>query len=121
MQDPFSGGRSLARRVVQVQVLTGAAVAIAALAHSSGMALAVFWGAGSVAAGHGVFAWRQMAGVVGVSTLLRRFYAAAASKWLVLFTLFALGLTIAELPPLGLLGGLVCAQLAGALALMKFG
>lgn len=121
MQDPFSGGRFLARRVVQVQAIAGAAAALAALAHSPSMAIAVFWGAASVAAGYGVFAWRQMAGVVGVKTLLRRFYGAAALKWLVLFTLFALGLTVARLPPLGMLGGLVCAQLAGTLALLKFG
>jgi F0F1-type ATP synthase assembly protein I len=121
VQDPFAGGRTLARRVVQVQAAAGAVFALAALAHSPEMALAVLWGAASVAAGYAVFARAQMAGVAGVKTLLRRFYGAAAWKWLVLFTLFALGLAIARLPPLGLLGGLIGAQLAGTLALLKYG
>ena len=121
MHDPFAGGRLLATRVVQTQAAVGAVCALLALVHSPAMALAVLWGAASVAAGFAVFAWRQMAGVAGVSTLTRRFYGAAALKWLVLFTLFALGLTVLRLPPLGLLAGLICAQVAGTLALLKFG
>lgn len=121
MQDPFAGGRLLATRVVQVQMVVGALGALLGLLHSPAMALAVFWGAASVAAGQAVFATRQMAGVAGVRTLLRRFYGAAAWKWLVLFTLFALGLAIVSLPPLGLLAGLISAQLAGTLALLKYG
>ena len=121
MRDPFAGGRLLATRVVKSQAIAGALCALLALAHSPTMALAVLWGAASVAAGFGVFAWRQMIGVAGVSTLMRRFYGAAAWKWLVLFTLFVSGLTVAQLPPSGLLGGLICAQLAGTLALLKYG
>ena len=102
-------------------MVVGAIAALLGLVHSPAMAFAVFWGAASVAAGYGVFARRQMAGVAGVKTLLRRFYGAAAWKWLVLFALFALGLTIARLPPLGLLAGLIVAQLAGTLALLKYG
>ncbi len=121
MQDPFAGGRLLATRVVQVQMVVAALGALIGLVQSPAMALAVFWGAASVAAGQAVFARRQMAGVAGVKTLLRRFYGAAAWKWLVLFALFALGLTVLRLPPLGLLAGLISAQVAGTFALLKYG
>lgn len=53
--------------------------------------------------------------------LLRRFYGAAAWKWLVLFALFAIGLLLMRLPAGGLLGGLIAAQFAGTWALVRYG
>ena len=74
-----------------------------------------------MAAASMVFAWRQMQGVAGASVMLRRFYGAAAWKWLVFFTLFAIGLVVLHLPAGGLLAGLIAAQLAGTWALIRYG
>jgi hypothetical protein len=123
VHDPFAAGHLLARRVVQAQIVIGSLLAIAVCVASQQLllALAVFWGAGSVAAGHWMFARRQMQGVAAVPTMLRRFYRAAAWKWLVLFALFALGLVGLRLPAGGLLTGLIAAQMAGTWALLRYG
>lgn len=123
MQDPFAKGRLLARRVVQAQVLAGLLIAVPALVFTQSpmMAVAVFWGAVSVALAQIVFARRQLQGVAAVQTLLRRFYGAAAWKWLVFFALFALGLVVLHLPAGGLLTGLIAAQIAGTGALIRYG
>ena len=123
MQDPFAKGRLLARRVVQAQVLAGLLIAVPAslFAQSPMLAVAVLWGAASVAIAQGVFARRQLQGVAAVQTLLRRFYGAATWKWLVFFALFALGLVVLHLPAGGLLTGLIAAQIAGTGALIRYG
>jgi F0F1-type ATP synthase assembly protein I len=121
--DPFARGRQLARRVVQMQLLAGVVLAALAWAatRSPQLAAAVVWGAASLAVAQGVFARRQMQGVVAVQTMLRRFYGAAAWKWLVFFALFALGLVVLHLPAGGLLAGLIAAQIAGTGALIRYG
>lgn len=123
VHDPYVRGRLLARRMVQAQLLAG--VAIAALAWSAtgspAMAAGVLWGAASLAGAQAVFAWRQLQGVAAVPTMLRRFYGAAAWKWLVFFALFALGLVVLRLPAGGLLIGLIAAQIAGTGALIRYG
>lgn len=123
MHDPYAKGRRLAWRVVQAQLLVGVLLAGAAMLASLAFATATaaFWGAASVAVAQAVFAALQMRGVAGVDTLLRRFYGAAAWKWLVLFALFALGLVGLRLPAGGLLSGLIAAQLAGTWALVRYG
>lgn len=123
MQDPFAKGRLLARRVVLAQLMAALLIAALALAYTQSpmQAVAVFWGAASVAAAQVVFARRQMQGVAAVQTLLRRFYGAAAWKWLVFFALFALGLVVLHLPAGGLLTGLIAAQIAGTGALIRYG
>lgn len=123
VQDPYAKGRRLAWKVVQLQCWAGVLCA-AALWLTSGrldVGLGALWGAGSVAVAQAVFAWRQMQGVAAVSTLLRRFYGAAAWKWLVLFALFALGLVVLRWPAGGLLTGLIAAQIAGTLGLIRYG
>lgn len=123
VHDPYAKGRSLAWKVVQLQCWAGALFA-AALSLASGrmdLGLGALWGAGSVAAAQAAFAWRQMQGVAAVAKLLRRFYGAAAWKWLVLFALFALGLVVLRLPAGGLLAGLIAAQIAGTLGLIRYG
>jgi len=123
MRDPFANGRRLAWRVVQAQALAGLlAAALAAMTVRSPLVVgAVFWGAASVALAQMVFAQRQMQGVAAVQTMLRRFYGAAAWKWLVFFALFALGLVVLHLPAGGLLTGLIAAQIAGTGALIRYG
>lgn len=123
MRDPFAKGRWLAWRVVQAQALAGllAAALAAAFTQSPAVAFAVLWGAFSVALAQAVFARRQMQGVAAVQTMLRRFYGAAAWKWLVFFALFALGLVVLHLPAGGLLTGLIAAQIAGTGALIRYG
>ena len=122
MQSPFATGRRLATRVVQAQLVTGTVLALVALLTlGSAAAIAVFWGAVSIALAQAVFAFRQMQGLAAVTTMLRRFYGAAAWKWLVFFALFALGLVVLQLPAGGLLAGLIAAQIAGTWALIRYG
>lgn len=123
MRDPYAGGKRLAGHVALAHLWAAVLGAVIAAwwSQSLSVALAVAWGAGSVAAGSAVFAWRQMRGVAGVNTLLRRFYGAAAWKWLVLFSVFAFGLVVVRLPAGGLLAGLIGAQLAGTWALLRYG
>lgn len=123
MHDPYARGRLLARRVVQAQLLTGAVLAALAwvLTRTPEMAVGVAWGAASLALAQAVFARRQLQGVAAVATMLKRFYGAAAWKWLVFFALFALGLVVLRLPAGGLLTGLIAAQIAGTGALIRYG
>ncbi len=109
--------------MVQAQLLAG--VVVAGLVYTATgmpqMAVGVFWGAGSLAVSQLVFARRQLRGVAAVHTMLRRFYGAAAWKWLIFFALFALGLVVLRLPAGTLLGGLIAAQIAGTGALIRYG
>lgn len=109
--------------MVQAQLLAGAATAALGwfATGSPAMAFGVLWGAASLAGAQAVFAWRQLQGVAAVPTMLRRFYGAAAWKWLVFFALFALGLVVVRLPAGGLLVGLIAAQIAGTGALIRYG
>lgn len=123
MHDPFAKGRRLVWRVVQAQGFVGAVLALATWLAGGGAAatLAVAWGAYSVTLAQALAGTRQMQGVAAVDTMLRRFYGAAAWKWLVLFALFALGLIGLKLPAGGLLAGLIAAQIAGTWALLRYG
>lgn len=123
MHDPFAAGRLLARRVVQTQLWTGLLLAALVLAASQDaqLAAAVAWGTVAVASAHAMFARRQLQGMATVQTLLRRFYSAAAWKWLVVFALFMLGLTLLRLPAGGLITGFIAAQIAGTWALLRYG
>ncbi len=85
------------------------------------LAAAVVWGSAAVAAAHAMFARRQLQGMATVQTMLRRFYSAAAWKWLVVFALFMLGLTLLRLPAGGLITGFIAAQMAGTWALLRYG
>lgn len=92
-----------------------------AVSQDGALAAAVAWGAGAVAAAHAMFARRQLRGMATVQTMLRRFYSAAAWKWLVVFALFMLGLTLLRLPAGGLITGFIAAQMAGTWALLRYG
>jgi hypothetical protein len=109
--------------MVQVQLLTGAVLAALAwgVTRTPEMAVGVAWGAASLAFAQALFARRQLQGVAAVATMLKRFYGAAAWKWLVFFALFALGLVVLRLPAGGLLTGLIAAQIAGTGALIRYG
>lgn len=122
MHDPFAGGRCLARQMLRAQALaTVLAVSVAlVMSGSSLVAAGVVWGGVAVMAGAWVFARRQMARVASATTLLRRFYGAAAWKWLVLFALYALGFVVLGLPAVAILSGLLAAQAAGTWALIRY-
>lgn len=121
--DPFAGGRRLAWRVLQTQSICTAVAALLAVAlgHPLAVCLAVLWGGLAVVLGQAVFAWRQFAGLAPAASLLRRFFGAAALKWLLLFAVFGTGLVVLALPAGGLLVGLITAQLAGMWALLRYG
>jgi len=108
---------------VQTQLWTGLLLAALVLAASQDaqLAAAVAWGTVAVASAHAMFARRQLQGMATVQTLLRRFYSAAAWKWLVVFALFMLGLTLLRLPAGGLITGFIAAQIAGTWALLRYG
>lgn len=112
----------MARQVLRAQALATALAAAVALALSGSplVAAGLAWGGGAVMAGAWMFAHRQMAGVASATTLLRRFYGAAAWKWLVLFALYALGMVVLGLPAVAMLSGLLAAQAAGTWALIRY-
>lgn len=123
MRDPFAAGRHLAQRVLIAQLIAAGLAALIALAWSGNwrVGLATIWGGSCVAVAHSVFALAQMrGGMASVSTLARRFFAAAAWKWVVLFGLFALGLSLTLHAP-AMLVGLIAAQIAGTGALVRYG
>jgi F0F1-type ATP synthase assembly protein I len=75
----------------------------------------------SVALAQAVFAWVQWRDrMASVRTMVRRFFAGAAWKWVVLFGLFALGLSF-QLSPPAMLAGLIVALMAGTGALIRYG
>ncbi|MEZ5442434.1 MAG: hypothetical protein R3F15_13205 [Lysobacterales bacterium] len=123
MFDPFAGGKRLAQRTLRVQVLaTLLTASVAAVWTQSLLAgLAAIWGGMAVVLGQALFAWRQFAGMAPAAAMLRRFFGAAALKWLVLFAVFGTGLIGLGLPAAGLLVGLIAAQLAGMWALLRYG
>lgn len=123
MKHPFAEGKQLASRVLRVQlVVTLALPALALLlAQPARLTLGMFWGGLAVVAGNGVFALRHFARIDHAPRLLRRFFAAAALKWLVLFLVFGSGLVLLQLPGGALLAGLITAQLAGTWALLRYG
>ena len=108
---------------MQTQLWTGGlmAVTIYAVSLDGALAAAAAWGAAAVAAAQAMFARRQLRGMTTVQTMLRRFYSAAAWKWLVVFALFMLGLTLLRLPAGGLITGFIAAQMAGTWALLRYG
>ncbi len=123
MIDPFAGGKRLAVRMLCVQLAAvglSCIVALMAIGSLSSMT-AVAWGGASVILAQAVFAWRQFAGVAPAATMLRRFFGAAAWKWLLLFAVFGTGLIALKLPAGGMLAGLITAQLAGMWALLRYG
>lgn len=123
MMDPYADVRRLAARVVHVQLaaIVLACVVAGLVLASATVVLAVAWGGASVALAQWVFARRQFAGVAPAAQLLRRFFGAAAWKWLLLFAVFGTGLVLLKLPAGSLLAGLITAQLAGMWALLRYG
>jgi hypothetical protein len=123
MIDPFAGGKRLALRMLYAQLVAVGLVSIVVLlvVGSLSIASAVAWGGTSVVLAQATFAWRQFAGVASAATMLRRFFGAAAWKWLLLFAVFGTGLIVLKLPAGGLLTGLITAQLAGMWALLRYG
>ncbi len=123
MHDPFAASRRLAQRVLIAQLGVSLIAALIAFAADQRwqIGLATIWGGTAVAVAHGVFALMQLrGGIANVPTLARRFFAAAAWKWVVLFGLFATGLSL-DLSAPAMLAGLVVALITGIGALLRYG
>ena len=118
MRNPLSSGRRLAARVVSVQVLVTAVVALAWLVAGRREALAAACGGALVAVATAAFAWRYFGGgVAGAGQVAVRFIGATALKWLLLVGGLYLALARFALPPLPLLTAFIAGLLAYLIAL----
>lgn len=117
MHDPLTAGRRLATRTVVWQATATALLALAFLAKGGMHALAALLGGGAMAVGGAIAARLLFRGGVGsAGTVMGRWLAGLALKWLVVFVVLWLGVVVWQLPALPLLLGIVAALVALALA-----
>jgi F0F1-type ATP synthase assembly protein I len=115
--DPLAAGRRLATRAVVWQVTAAALLALAFLAKDGAHALAALLGGGAMALGSFIAARLLFRGGVGTAgSVMGRWFAGMALKWVVVFVVLWLGLVVWRMPPLPLLAGIVAALVALALA-----
>lgn len=113
MLNSVSTGRRLAFRIVRVQWLVAALVALAFLVEGVRPALAAAMGGGAVAMGSAVLAWRAFGrGPEPAGVVLARMLGGAALKLLVIVATLYVALARLALPPVPLLAGVVATSLA---------
>jgi ATP synthase protein I len=118
VRNPLSSGRRLAARVVSVQVLVTALVALGWLVAGWREAFSAAFGGALVAIATAAFAWRYFGGgIAGAGQVAARFIGATALKWLLLIGGLYLALARFALPPLPLLSAFVAGLLAYLIAL----
>lgn len=113
MHDPLSAGRRLAIRTIAWQAGTTALLALGFLVKGAPQALAVVMGGGAVLAGAAIAARFMVGGGVrSAESVLLRWFAGMALKWVVVLAVLFCSLAVWRLPPLPLLLGILVALVA---------
>lgn len=111
-------GRRLARRALIWQAAAVAVAALAFLAKGAGWALALALGGAAVAVGGWLSSVIALGGGVNPSmAVLARLMAGMGLKWVVVVGALLLGISLAGLPPLPMLVGVIVALAAQMLAM----
>lgn len=111
-------GRRLARRAIIWQAAAVAVATLAFLAKGADWALAIAVGGAAIAAGGWLSGVIALGGGVSPSTVaLARLMAGVGLKWVVVVGALLLGITLAGLPPLPMVVGVVVALAAQLLAM----
>lgn len=115
-------GRRLTLRFSAAQMAVTVAVALTALLATNGMAAqAVILGGVIVTTGQLIFGWVMFApGIAPVGRLYRSLWWAEGLKWAWLIAAVAMTFKMSALPPLGVLIGLLSAQIGFGLGLRWF-
>ncbi len=121
MNNSIAGGKRVARRVVAAQLMAALIAALGGLLLADRQAAtSAAVGALIVAGGSAIFAWRLfLPGVAPVQTVLRSVYAAEVLKWVWSVVWLVVAIALWRLPALALILGMIAAQLAFFLALVK--
>lgn len=115
-----AAGRRLARRAIAYQVVAVCAASLVCLALGVESALAVLAGGGAVMLGAALSAgWSLRRDVVPSGVALARMFGGVVLKWLLVFTVFSLGLLLWRLPALPLLAGVLVALAAQFVAMVR--
>lgn len=111
-------GRRLARRAIVWQAAAVAVAALAFLAKGADWALAVALGGAAIAVGGWLSSVIALGGGVNPSMVaLARLMAGVVLKWVVVAGALLLGMTLAGLPPLPMVVGVVVALVAQLVAM----
>jgi len=112
-------GRQLSLRYAAVQLVVSALVALGlGLSVGWGMAKAVLTGGVITTTGQVIFGWLMFQpGIAPIEQLHRALWRAEAGKWLWMLGALALAFTTSGLLPLGLIIGVISAQLGFGLGL----
>jgi len=121
VNNSIAGGKRVARRVVAAQLMAALIAALGGLLLADRQAAtSAAVGALIVAGGSAIFAWRLfLPGVAPVQTVLRSVYAAEVLKWVWSVVWLVVAIALWRLPALALILGMIAAQLAFFLALVK--
>lgn len=121
MHNSIAGGQRVARRVLAAQLSAALVAALCGLLLADRrVATAALVGALIVAGGNAIFAWRLfVSGVAPVKTILHSVYAAEVLKWVWTVVWLVLAIALWRMPALALILGMIAAQLAFFLALVK--
>lgn len=115
-----AAGRRLARRAIAYQGVALCAASLVCLALGVESALAVLAGGGAVTLGAALSAgWSLRRDVVPSGVALARMFGGVILKWLLVFTVFSLGLLLWRLPALPLLAGVLVALAAQFVAMVR--
>ena len=121
MLNSVANGRQQARKVLVVQVVAVAASALVFLAMSPAHARAAILGGGALALGGWLSAWMALGGETPAAAglALGRLVTGLVLKWAVLIAALLLGLAAWQLPPAGLVTGVLVALAAQVFAMLR--
>ncbi len=120
MLNSVAAGRRLARRAITYQAIAVCAASLVCLALGVESALAVLAGGGAVTLGAALSAgWSLRRDVVPSGVALARMFGGVVLKWVLVFTVFSLGLLLWRLPALPLLVGVLVALAAQFVAMAR--
>lgn len=113
MLNSVATGRRLAFRIVSIQLLVAASIALLFLPQGGGASLAAGMGGGGVVLGSAVLALRSFGrSPESADVALLRILGGMVLKWLVFFAVVYVALARLALPPLPLLAGVAGTTLA---------